>query len=173
MQSHGICQNNLQCTMESLCMKSYNTYFSLRFFLLFIRWWCFEYYAVLHTTLKRPTTSLGMLNVDTNKMSAGTFTMQHVKSISDRDIICHQPLQRAVAMDFDRDKNKQKRSHRVLKEDATIERRSAFTIRLVCNFLIASVCFFRLVYFAFLRVIFFRTLAIDIRNAIVRREYIY
>lgn len=35
-------------------------------------------------------------------------------------------------MDFDRDKNKQKRSHRVLKEDATIERRSAFTIRLVC-----------------------------------------
>lgn len=68
--------------------------------------------------------------------------MQHVKSISDRDIICHQPLERAVAMDFDRDKNKQKRSHRVLKEDANMERRSAFTIRLVCNFLIAPMCFF-------------------------------
>lgn len=67
-----------------------------------------------------------------NTPDPGTFTMHNVKSISDRDIICHQPLQRAVAMDFDRDKNKQKRSHRVLKEDATIERRSAFTIRLVC-----------------------------------------
>lgn len=69
-----------------------------------------------------------------NPTPTGTFTMQNVKSISDRDIICHQPLARAVAMDFDRDKNKQKRSHRALKEDANIERRSAFTIRLVCNF---------------------------------------
>lgn len=57
--------------------------------------------------------------------------MQNVKSISDRDIICHQPLDRAVAMDFDRDKNKQKRSHLIVKEECTVERRSAFTIRLV------------------------------------------
>lgn len=65
----------------------------------------------------------------------GTFVMQNVKSISDRDIICHQPLERAVAMDFDRDKNKQKRSHRVVKEEATIERRSAFSIRFVFSIL--------------------------------------
>lgn len=59
----------------------------------------------------------------------GTFVMQNMKSISDRDIICHKPLDRAVAMDFDRDKNKQKKSHRVAKDGETIERRSAFSIR--------------------------------------------
>lgn len=59
----------------------------------------------------------------------GTYTMQNVKSISDKDIICHQSLERAISMDFNRDKNKQKRSHRIVKEDATTERRSAFSIR--------------------------------------------
>lgn len=59
----------------------------------------------------------------------GTFVMQNMKSISDRDIICHKPLDRAVTMDFDRDKNKQKKSHRVAKDVETIERRSAFSIR--------------------------------------------
>lgn len=59
----------------------------------------------------------------------GTYILQNVKSISDKDIICHQSLQRAFSMDFDRDKNKQKRSHRVVKEEATMERRSAFSIR--------------------------------------------
>ncbi|XP_031631724.1 protein timeless homolog [Contarinia nasturtii] len=60
----------------------------------------------------------------------GTYTIQNMKSISDRDIICHKPLGRAVAMDFDRDKNKQKRSHRIAKDEATFERRSALSIRL-------------------------------------------
>lgn len=59
----------------------------------------------------------------------GTYIMQNMKSVSDRDIICHKPLQRAVAMDFDRDKNKQKKSHRIAKEEETIERRSALSIR--------------------------------------------
>lgn len=59
----------------------------------------------------------------------GTFVIQNVRSISDKDIIAHQPIHRVFAMEFDRDKNKQKRSHRVVKEQATIERRSAFSIR--------------------------------------------
>lgn len=59
----------------------------------------------------------------------GTYVMQNVKSISDRDIICHKPLDRAVAMDFNSDKNKQKRSHRVAKDEETVERRSALSIR--------------------------------------------
>lgn len=59
----------------------------------------------------------------------GTYIMQNMKSISDRDIICHKPLDRTVAMDFDRDKNKQKRSHRVAKDEEAVERRSAFSIR--------------------------------------------
>lgn len=59
----------------------------------------------------------------------GTYTVQNMKSISDRDIICHKPLDRAVSMDFDRDKNKQKKSHRIAKEEATFERRSALSIR--------------------------------------------
>lgn len=59
----------------------------------------------------------------------GTYVLQNIKSISDKDIICHQSLERATAMDFDRDKNKQKRSHRVVKEENTTERRSAFSIR--------------------------------------------
>lgn len=50
----------------------------------------------------------------------GTFVMQNMKSISDRDIICHKPLDRAVAMDFDDDKNKQKKSHRVAKDKENI-----------------------------------------------------
>lgn len=59
----------------------------------------------------------------------GTYVLQNVKSVSDKDIICHQSLERATAMDFDRDKNIQKRSHRVVKEESHIERRSAFSIR--------------------------------------------
>lgn len=59
----------------------------------------------------------------------GTFSVQNMKSISDRDIICHKPLERAVTIDFDHDKNKQKRSHRVAKDEEVSERRSAFTIR--------------------------------------------
>ncbi|XP_055324474.1 protein timeless homolog [Sitodiplosis mosellana] len=60
----------------------------------------------------------------------GTYIMQNMKSVSDRDIICHKPLDRAVAMDFDRDKNKQKKSHRMAKDEQIIERRSALSIRL-------------------------------------------
>lgn len=61
----------------------------------------------------------------------GTFVIQNVKSISDKDIIAHHSIQRVFAMEFDRDKNKQKRSHRVVKEEATTERRSAFSIRYI------------------------------------------
>lgn len=63
----------------------------------------------------------------------GTYILQNVKSISDKDIICHQSIQRAFTMDFDRDKNQQKRSYRIVKEEASAERRSAFSIRCCCR----------------------------------------
>jgi len=59
----------------------------------------------------------------------GTYVLKDVKSISDNDIICHQSLQKAYNMDFDVDKAKQKKSYRVISEDASIARRSAFSIR--------------------------------------------
>ncbi|EDV93232.1 GH18380 [Drosophila grimshawi] len=60
----------------------------------------------------------------------GTYVIRNMKSVSDRDIICHQPLQRVSAIDFDREKQAQKRSHRHIKEEAQVTRRSAFTVRL-------------------------------------------
>lgn len=59
----------------------------------------------------------------------GTYVLQNVKSVSDNDIICHQSLPRAITMDFNREKNIQKRSHRIVQEVATYERRSAFSVR--------------------------------------------
>ncbi|XP_052836882.1 protein timeless homolog isoform X2 [Drosophila gunungcola] len=53
-----------------------------------------------------------------------------MKSVSDRDVICHQALERVSAIDFDREKEQQKRSHRHIKEEAQVTRRSAFTVRL-------------------------------------------
>ncbi|XP_055382504.1 protein timeless homolog [Condylostylus longicornis] len=60
----------------------------------------------------------------------GTYVLQNIKSISDRDIICHQSLERASAIDLDREKRKQKRSHRIVNEENVSERRSAFSVRL-------------------------------------------
>lgn len=60
----------------------------------------------------------------------GTYIMQNVKSISDKDLICHQQLERAIAMDFDHDKDKRKQPHRNVKEGGAVVRRSALSIRL-------------------------------------------
>ncbi|XP_023035402.1 protein timeless homolog [Drosophila willistoni] len=60
----------------------------------------------------------------------GTYVIRNMKSVSDRDVICHQPLERVSAIDFDREKQQQKRSHRHIKEEAQVTRRSAFTVRL-------------------------------------------
>lgn len=59
----------------------------------------------------------------------GTYVMTNLKSVSDNDIICHQSLTRAIAMDFDREKSAQKRSHRNVTEEGCVERRSAFSVR--------------------------------------------
>lgn len=64
----------------------------------------------------------------------GTYTIRNVKSISNRDIICHQNLNKAVSIDFDSDKTKQKQSFRVAKDHAPVERRSAFSIRYRIHF---------------------------------------
>ncbi|SPP87904.1 protein timeless homolog [Drosophila guanche] len=60
----------------------------------------------------------------------GTYVIRNMKSVSDRDVICHQALERVSAIDFDREKQQQKRSHRHIKEEAQVTRRSAFTVRL-------------------------------------------
>ncbi|XP_023158675.1 protein timeless homolog [Ceratitis capitata] len=60
----------------------------------------------------------------------GTYVIRNMKSVSDRDIICHQPLERVMSIDFDREKNQQKRSFRHIKEEVQLTRRSAFSVRL-------------------------------------------
>ncbi|XP_022211508.2 LOW QUALITY PROTEIN: protein timeless homolog [Drosophila obscura] len=60
----------------------------------------------------------------------GTYVIRNMKSVSDRDVICHQALERVASIDFDREKQQQKRSHRHIKEEAQVTRRSAFTVRL-------------------------------------------
>ncbi|XP_039970840.1 protein timeless homolog [Bactrocera tryoni] len=60
----------------------------------------------------------------------GTYVIRNMKSVSDRDIICHQPLERVMSIDFDREKNQQKRSFRHVKEEVELTRRSAFSVRL-------------------------------------------
>ncbi|XP_037944705.1 protein timeless homolog [Teleopsis dalmanni] len=60
----------------------------------------------------------------------GTYVIRNFKSVSDQDIICHQPLERVTTIDFDREKEQQKRSFRHVKEEAQIVRRSAFSVRL-------------------------------------------
>ncbi|XP_059218459.1 protein timeless homolog [Stomoxys calcitrans] len=60
----------------------------------------------------------------------GTYVIRNLKSVSDRDIICHQPLERVTSIDFDREKQQQKRSFRHIREEAQVKRRSAFSVRL-------------------------------------------
>ncbi|XP_030370378.1 protein timeless homolog [Scaptodrosophila lebanonensis] len=60
----------------------------------------------------------------------GTYVIRNMKSVSDRDVICHQPLERVTAIDFDREKQRQKRPFREIQEEAQVARRSAFTVRL-------------------------------------------
>nr|AAQ22497.1 RE03551p [Drosophila melanogaster]AAY33504.1 RE03647p [Drosophila melanogaster] len=60
----------------------------------------------------------------------GTYVVRNMKSVSDRDVICHQALERVSSIDFDREKQQQKRSHRHIQEEAQVTRRSAFTVRL-------------------------------------------
>ena len=54
-----------------------------------------------------------------------------MKSVSDRDLICHQPLERVVEQDLSRDKKKIKPNFRLAKDEDKYERQSAFCVRLV------------------------------------------
>lgn len=60
----------------------------------------------------------------------GTYVMQNMKSISDNDLICHQSLQKALKLEFDTDKAPVKKNFRLVKESGTVERKSAFSVRL-------------------------------------------
>lgn len=59
----------------------------------------------------------------------GTYVYKNMKSVSDRDLICHQPLERVVEKDFNRDKQKVKSNFRLARDDDKYERQSAFCIR--------------------------------------------
>lgn len=60
----------------------------------------------------------------------GTYVYKNLKSISDRDLICHQSLERVEQHDFHRNKTKVKSNFRLAKDDSKYERQSAFCIRL-------------------------------------------
>jgi timeless len=61
----------------------------------------------------------------------GTYVYRNVKSISERDLICHRPLERVVSNDLSCDKKKVKASFRVVKDEDRYERQSAFMVRVV------------------------------------------
>lgn len=62
----------------------------------------------------------------------GTFIIQNIRSISERDLISHKPLESAFIMNLSSGKNKQRSSNRSSIDDEEInERRSAFSIRFV------------------------------------------
>lgn len=60
----------------------------------------------------------------------GTYVYKNFKSVSDRDLICHQSLERVVQKDFSSDKKKKKPNFRLARDDDKYERQSAFCIRL-------------------------------------------
>ncbi|XP_058811331.1 protein timeless homolog [Topomyia yanbarensis] len=60
----------------------------------------------------------------------GTYVVENMKSISDNDLICHQSLQKALKMEFDADKKPVKKSFRHVQETGSVERKSAFSVRL-------------------------------------------
>ena len=61
----------------------------------------------------------------------GTYVYKNLKSVSDRDLICHQSLERVVQKDFSTDKQRVKKNFRLAKDDDVYERQSAFCIRLI------------------------------------------
>ncbi|KAG5666559.1 hypothetical protein PVAND_014577 [Polypedilum vanderplanki] len=61
----------------------------------------------------------------------GTYVYRNVKSISDKDLICHKPLERVFSNDLSRDKKKIKPNFRLIKDEDRYERQSAFQIRLL------------------------------------------
>lgn len=60
----------------------------------------------------------------------GTYVYRNMKSVSDRDQICHQSLERVFEKDFNRDKQKIKSNFRLARDDDKYERQSAFCIRI-------------------------------------------
>lgn len=61
----------------------------------------------------------------------GTYVYRNMKSVSDRDLICHQSLERVVQKDFSSDKKHVKQNFRVARDDDKYERQSAFCIRII------------------------------------------
>nr|CAD7457158.1 unnamed protein product [Timema tahoe] len=61
----------------------------------------------------------------------GTFVLKAMKSISDQDLIYHKPLNNIEDLNFDIEKNKQKRpKNRLPMKSERTERRSAYSVRL-------------------------------------------
>uniref|UniRef100_A0A1B0DMD7 Timeless N-terminal domain-containing protein n=1 Tax=Phlebotomus papatasi TaxID=29031 RepID=A0A1B0DMD7_PHLPP len=59
----------------------------------------------------------------------GTYILKNIKSVSEKDVICHQRIEKAINVTFDGEKKK-KRQSKGLIGDFTPERRSLFAIRI-------------------------------------------
>ncbi|XP_063971887.1 protein timeless homolog [Diachasmimorpha longicaudata] len=61
----------------------------------------------------------------------GTFVVQNMKAIGEKQLICHKPFEKIEALEFARDKKKLKKpKNKILIETASEERTSALTVRL-------------------------------------------
>lgn len=59
----------------------------------------------------------------------GTYVYRHMKSVSENDLICHQPLEKVVNNDLSRNKKKAKNNFRLIRDDERYERQSAYSVR--------------------------------------------
>lgn len=60
----------------------------------------------------------------------GTYVYKNMKSVSDRDMICHQSLERVIEKDFNSDKQKIKSNFRLARDDEKYERQSSSSVRI-------------------------------------------
>lgn len=83
-------------------------------------------------TARRLEAAKKLQNLPTARHSrfGGTYVYRNLKSVSDRDLICHKPLERILEQDFSRDKKKIKPNFRLIRDEEKYERQSAFCIRL-------------------------------------------
>nr|CAD7447612.1 unnamed protein product [Timema bartmani] len=73
----------------------------------------------------------GLTSASLHSRFGGTFVLKAMKSISDQDLIYHKPLNNIEDLNFDVEKNKQKRpKNRLPMKSERTERRSAYSVRL-------------------------------------------
>ncbi|XP_055524014.1 protein timeless homolog isoform X2 [Wyeomyia smithii] len=65
-----------------------------------------------------------------HSLFGGTYVLQNLKSTSDNELVCHHSLHKALEINFDSDKKKNKKSFRHVHETGSVERKSAYSVRL-------------------------------------------